>query len=102
MVRVPGSVKCGRVAPEHRFAAGARRRFVFVLLIGGALVLAGACSGKGHGGAPNSEQERIEPIEECQQYESMLANCFHRETTFANQEALFPKSKADRERIRAL
>jgi hypothetical protein len=43
-----------------------------------------------------------EPVEECKQYEALIASCFHRETAFASHESLIPKTKSDRERIRQL
>jgi hypothetical protein len=43
-----------------------------------------------------------DPIPACQQYEVTLATCFHRPSAFASQEALQPKTSADREHIREL
>jgi hypothetical protein len=48
-----------------------------------------------------TQGDRPEPVEECQQYEALRTSCLHRDAGgFAEQPALIPKDKADRERIR--
>lgn len=43
--------------------------------------------------------EHQEPVEECQQYDDLMATCMHRDSRLAMQPSLIPKTKADRERI---
>lgn len=41
-----------------------------------------------------------EPVAECQQYEAAMDRCFHRESKFASQSSMIPKTEADRARIK--
>lgn len=68
----------------------------------GAIVLSAGCSSKLHPSGSAAEPESVELVDECKQYENALTTCFHREVTLASHESLVPKSKADRERVRAL
>jgi len=43
-----------------------------------------------------------DPVAECKQYESLMASCLHRDSSFASQPSLIPTSGADRERIREI
>jgi hypothetical protein len=54
------------------------------------LLMVSACGGKDPSG----------PVAECTEYETTLSSCFHAPVPFASQEALIPKTSADRERIR--
>jgi hypothetical protein len=80
--------------PQLRLLTAAVSGYVVLLLLWG-------CSGKLRE-APSSEPEKDEAIAECVQYETALKTCFHRDTGFASQEALIPKSESDRERLRIL
>jgi hypothetical protein len=73
---------------------GLRRRFVPFSAGAGLALAVGLAVGCTHG-------DRPEPVEECQQYEALRTSCLHRDAGwFAEQPALIPKDKADRERIR--
>ena len=66
-----------------------------------AVALIAACGGhrassEGSGGVP------IEPVAECREYEDALKTCFQRDTGFASQPDLLPKTDADRVRLGAL
>jgi hypothetical protein len=52
-----------------------------------------ACGGKGVNG---------ETVPECRQYEAALDACYHRDSGFAEQPAMIPKTDADRKRIAEL
>jgi hypothetical protein len=43
-----------------------------------------------------------EPVPECVQYEAKMSACFHRDSGFASQPSLIPKTDADRDRIREI
>jgi hypothetical protein len=43
-----------------------------------------------------------EPVAECRQYEAALDACYHRDSGFAEQPAMIPKTDADRKRIAEL
>jgi hypothetical protein len=58
------------------------------------LCLVCACGG-GH-------KDNGEPVAECRQYEAALDSCYHRDSGFAEQPAVIPKTKQDRDRIREL
>src|SRR5215472_7313412 len=58
-----------------------------------------ACRGRSH---DDHESARIEPVEECKQYQALVASCLHRDIAFAEQEQLLPKTEADRAQIRQI
>jgi hypothetical protein len=60
-----------------------------LLLLG----LACACGGKGGSG---------DTVPECKQYEQALDACYHRDSGFAEQPSMIPKTDADRKRIAEL
>jgi hypothetical protein len=80
-----GSGSGPRRRPMHLFGVG-------VVAVG--LVFAqGGCRA-----ATTAETMEVEPIEECQQYESTLDACFHRKTSFSSQPSLVALVRADRAR----
>jgi hypothetical protein len=66
----------------------------------GGLLLALMCALLGGCGSKGERSVAREPVEECKQYEALLASCLHRPMEFAKQESLIPKTHADRERIK--
>jgi hypothetical protein len=65
-------------------------------ILGAAVLLpAIGCSGK-------SDRVPSEPVPECVEYEKTVASCFHRPLAIANQPSLIPKTRGEREQIRAL
>ena len=47
-------------------------------------------------------RESAKPITECTEYEAAVKSCFGRESDFASQATLLPKTEGDRERIRQM
>ena len=65
-----------------------------------AISLVAACGG--HKASSEDGGVAIEPVAECREYEDTLKTCFHRDTKFASQPGLLPKTDADRVRIGTL
>jgi hypothetical protein len=59
------------------------------------LAIVAGCGGR-HG------PPRPEVVEECEQYETAVKSCFHRDIAIASRDVLLPATPAERERIRGM
>jgi hypothetical protein len=48
------------------------------------------------------EDAQVEPVQECKEYELLLASCLHRDTGFTKQPQVIPKNEQERAQIRQL
>ncbi len=58
---------------------------------------AGACGGKTD--KASDKASKVELVAECVQYQAALDSCFHRDSGFASQPAMIPRTEADRRRL---
>jgi hypothetical protein len=78
------------IVEQAKMLTERRKNVIWAAALLGMAIWAGC---KGRDGADG------EPVPECQEYESLLSSCMHRDTGFTKQPQIIPKNEQERSQI---